>query len=218
MKTAISVTPLSGSTLFIVTAPSGAGKSSLLQALTKLDSTLGLSISHTTRPPRPGEENGREYHFTTLSNFLEKQRNGEFLESAEVHGNYYGTSRHAILERLTAGKDTLLEIDWQGALQIKKLIPGAISIFILPPSIATLEKRLHHRGQDSPEIIAKRLHAANGEISHVSEFDYVIINDDFDFALSQLMAIIKAARCKLSRQVVTHSELFEQFGIISDIN
>lgn len=217
MKTELTITPLSASTLFIITAPSGAGKSSLLKALTRQDPSLGLSISHTTRAPRPGEEDGREYHFTTASDFLEKQKKGEFLEYAEVHGNYYGTSRRAVLERLSAGKDTLLEIDWQGAMQIRKLIAETISIFILPPSIATLEERLNRRGQDSPEIIAGRLEAASEEISHASSFDYVIINDDFDHALSQLAAIVTAARCRLPRQVVTHTRLFEQFGIIPDI-
>lgn len=217
MKTELSLTTLSGSTLFIITAPSGAGKSSLLKALTKQDPSLGISISHTTRSPRPGEEDGREYYFTTVSDFLEKQKKGEFLEYAEVHGNYYGTSRRAVLERLSAGKDTLLEIDWQGAMQIRKLIAETVSIFILPPSIATLEERLNKRGQDSPEIIAGRMAAASEEISHACGFDYVIINDDFDNALSQLAAIVQAARCRLPRQVVTHTRLFEQFGIIPDI-
>lgn len=216
MKTALTATPLSGSTLFIVTAPSGAGKSSLLKALTKQDPALGLSISHTTRSPRPGEENGREYHFITVADFLEKQQKGDFLESAEVHGNYYGTSRSSVLERLSSGKDTLLEIDWQGAMQIKKLITETVSIFILPPSIATLEERLHKRGQDSTEVISNRVLAANEEISHASSFDYVIINDDFDLALSELSAIVKATRCKLLRQIVNHAELFRQFGIVSD--
>ena len=204
--------------LFIITAPSGAGKSSLLQALMKQDPSLGLSISYTTRPPRPGEEDGREYHFTTVSAFLEKQSMGEFLESAHVHGNYYGTSRRLILERLNTGKDTFLEIDWQGAMQIKEQLADTISIFILPPSIATLEERLHKRGQDSPEVIARRLQAASAEISHASGFDYAIINEDFDLALSQLAAIVKAARCRLPRQVATHAELFKQFGIVSGIH
>lgn len=217
MKTELPLTALSSSTLFIITAPSGAGKSSLLKALTKQDPSLGISVSHTTRAPRPGEEDGREYHFTTVSDFLEKQKKGEFLEYAEVHGNYYGTSRRAVLERLAAGKDTLLEIDWQGAMQIRKLIAETVSIFILPPSIATLEERLNKRGQDSPETIAGRMEAASEEISHASGFDYVIINDDFDHALSQLAAIVQAARCRLPRQVVMHSRLFEQFGIIPDI-
>ncbi len=217
MKTELTVTPFSAGMLFIITAPSGAGKSSLLKELTRQDDSLGLSISHTTRAPRPGEEDGREYYFTTIADFQERQRKGEFLESAEVHGNYYGTSRRAVLERLASGKDTLLEIDWQGAMQIRKLIAETISIFILPPSITVLEERLHKRGQDSLEIIARRIDAANEEISHASGFDYVIINDDFELALSQLAAIVKAARCRLPRQVVTHAELFEQFGIISDI-
>ena len=206
------VSPL-GSSLFIVTAPSGAGKSSLLHALTQKDPTLGLSISHTTRAPRPGEQNGREYHFTTVADFLEKQKKGEFLESAEVHGNYYGTSRRAVLERLAKGKDTLLEIDWQGAMQIKKLIMETVSIFILPPSIATLKERLNKRGQDSPETIAARIQAASKEIPHAIDFDYVIINDNFDLALAQLAAIVSAARCRFNSQALAHAELFDQFGI-----
>jgi len=217
MKTELALTPFSGSTLFVLTAPSGAGKSSLLKALTRQDPSLGVSISHTTRKPRPGEEDGREYHFTTIPDFLEKRKKGEFLESAEVHGNYYGTSRRAVLRRLSADQDTLLEIDWKGAMQIRKLIAETVSIFILPPSIATLEERLNKRGQDSPEIIAARIDAASEEISHASTFDYVIINDDFDHALSQLAAIVLAARCRLPRQVAAHTRLFEQFGIIPDI-
>ena len=216
MKTAYSPSPASGSSLFIITAPSGAGKSSLLQALTKKDPALGLSISHTTRAPRPGEENGREYYFTTIPDFLEKQKRGEFLESAEVHGNYDGTSRRAVLERLAGGKDTLLEIDWQGAEQIRKLIMETVSIFILPPSIAALKERLEKRGQDSPETIAARIQAASEEISHAPDFDYVIINDNFDLALAQLAAIVSAARCRFSPQAAAHAGLFGQFGIISD--
>lgn len=217
MKTGYSSASPSGSLLFIITAPSGAGKSSLLQALTKKDPALGLSISHTTRAPRPGEENGREYHFTTVSDFLEKQKKGEFLESAQVHGNYYGTSRRAVLERLAQGKDTLLEIDWQGAEQIRKLITETVSIFILPPSIAVLKERLEKRGQDSPEVIAARIEAAGKEISHASDFDYVIINDHFDLALAQLSAVVSAARCRFHRQAAAHAGLFSQFGIISNI-
>lgn len=217
MTIELPLTNLSGSSLFIITAPSGAGKSSLLQALIKQDSSLGLSISHTTRSPRDGEEDGREYFFISVADFVEKQKRGDFLEYAEVHGNYYGTSRYAVLERLAAGQDTLLEIDWQGALQIKKLISETVSIFILPPSIETLEERLYKRGKDSPEVIAKRVQAASQEISHASEFDYVIINDNFDLALSQLSAIVKAKRCCFSRQVIAHTDLFKQFGIVSEL-
>lgn len=216
MKTGHFSASPSGSSLFIITAPSGAGKSSLLQALTQKDPTLGLSISHTTRAPRPGEQNGREYYFTTVHDFLEKQKKGEFLESAEVHGNYYGTSRRAVLERLASGKDTLLEIDWQGAEQIRKLIMETVSIFILPPSIAALKDRLEKRGQDSAEIISARIQAASEEISHAPDFDYVIINDNFDLALAQLTAIVSAARCRFHSQAAAHAGLFGQFGIISD--
>lgn len=203
-------------TLFIITAPSGAGKTSLLKALTDQDRSLGLSISHTTRKPRPGEEHGREYYFTTVEDFIKKEKKGDFLEYAKVHDNYYGTSRQTVLERLKAGKDTLLEIDWQGALQIKAQFHETVSIFILPPSFATLEERLKKRGQDTPEVISKRIEAANAEIMHASEFDYVIINDVFDVALTQLSAIIQAARCKFPRQAISHAELFKQFGIVNN--
>lgn len=202
-----------GSTLFTVTAPSGAGKSSLLAALIRKDPSLRLSISHTTRSPRPGEENGREYHFTTVDNFKKRLEQDEFLEHAVVHGNYYGTSKLSVLNQLNAGYDTILEIDWQGAQQIRAQFPGTIGIFILPPSIAALEERLNKRGQDSPEIIKQRIAAAGEEIRHASESDYVIINHDFDPALAKLAAIIEAARCGTPRQAIRNRNLFAQFGI-----
>uniref|UniRef100_UPI00374CDD6D guanylate kinase n=1 Tax=Undibacterium sp. TaxID=1914977 RepID=UPI00374CDD6D len=160
--------PTAGS-LFMVAAPSGAGKSTLVNALLAQEPAIRLSISFTTRPPRPGEENGREYHFTTVEDFLARKLQGEFLESAEVHGNYYGTSRIIIEQQMKAGTDILLEIDWQGAQQVKKQFPHAVGIFILPPSIPALEDRLKKRGQDEPHVITRRLLAAGGEIAHAPE-------------------------------------------------
>ncbi len=204
---------VAGSSLFTVTAPSGAGKSSLLSELIRKDPTLRLSVSHTTRAPRPGEENGREYHFTTVDDFRRRLDAGEFLEYALVHGHYYGTSKLSVLGQLNAGNDTLLEIDWQGARQIRKLFPETVSVFILPPSISVLEERLNRRGQDSQEVIKQRIEAADEEISHASEFDYVIINHDFDLALAKLAAIVETARCRITRQAIKNRELFAQFGI-----
>ena len=214
----IAMTPLAqnvtASSLFTVTAPSGAGKSSLLSALIRQDPSLRLSISHTTRPPRPGEQNGREYHFTTVDNFRKRLDADEFLEYAIVHGNYYGTSKLSVLDQITAGHDTLLEIDWQGARQIRRLFPETVSVFILPPSIAVLEDRLKKRGQDSPEIIRQRIEAADEEIRHACEADYVIINTDFELALSKLASIVEAARCRTALQAIRNRELFLQFGIV----
>ncbi len=199
--------------LFIVAAPSGAGKSTLVNALLAQDPTIVLSVSTTTRAPRPGETHGKEYFFASEAEFLQRERNGEFLESARVHGNYYGTSRLFIDEQTRAGKDVLLEIDWQGAQQVRKQFPSAVGIFILPPSIAALEQRLRKRGQDSDEVIARRVFAAAGEIAHAPEFDYVIINENFETALSQLAAITCAARCRYRQQAARHSPLFAEYGI-----
>jgi guanylate kinase len=199
--------------LFLVSAPSGAGKSSLVNGLLKNEPSLQLSISFTTRQPRPGEENGREYHFTSADDFLVRKSRGEFLEFAEVHGNYYGTSKLLIQEKMAAGTDILLEIDWQGAQQVKKLIPGVVSIFILPPSIDALEERLNKRGQDKPEVITRRILAAEGEMAHAPEFEYVIINQDFALALSELSAIVKATRCRYAQQAIRNEALFAQLGI-----
>ncbi len=207
-------TPSSGSgSLFIVAAPSGAGKSSLVGALLAQDAEIRLSISFTTRAPRPGEQHGREYFFISEAEFLERQKQGEFLESAQVHGNYYGTSRVVIEEQMQAGRDVLLEIDWQGARQVRALFPEAVGIFILPPSVAVLEQRLRSRGQDSDDVIARRVHAAAGEIAHAPEFDYVIINDSFETALSQLSAIARATRCRYRQQAARHVSLFADYGI-----
>ena len=203
----------SSGSLFMVVAPSGAGKSTLVNALLKQELALKLSISYTTRAPRPGEQHGREYYFTTPEEFLQRRDNGDFLESAEVHGNYYGTSRTLIAEQMKSGTDVLLEIDWQGAHQVKEQFPHAAGIFILPPSIEALEDRLKKRGQDEPHIILRRVLAAGGEIAHAGDFEYVIINQDFATALSELTAIVKATRCRFLQQAVRNISLFAQLGI-----
>jgi guanylate kinase len=202
--------------LFMVAAPSGAGKSTLVNALLAQEPTIKLSISTTTRAPRPGEQNGREYFFTSPEDFLKRAEAGEFLEWAEVHGNYYGTSRIFVEEQMKAGTDILLEIDWQGARQVKKQFSQALGIFILPPSIAALEERLHKRGQDEPHVITRRLLAAGGEIAHAPDFEYVIINEEFPVALSELSAIVRSARCRFPQQAARSAALFTQLGIHAD--
>ncbi|MDO8990906.1 MAG: guanylate kinase [Sideroxyarcus sp.] len=196
--------------LFIVSAPSGAGKTSLVSALLKSNQQIALSVSYTTRAPRPGETNGKDYHFISREMFLEMTKDGDFLESAEVYGNFYGTSQPWIEKQLAAGRDILLEIDWQGAAQVRKLMPHAISIFILPPSLSALETRLKGRGQDSDEVIARRLKAAQEDISHVAEFDYVIINDKLDEALRQLDAVVITIGLRRDSQLARHSALINQ--------
>ncbi|MDD5389148.1 MAG: guanylate kinase [Gallionellaceae bacterium] len=186
--------------LFIVSAPSGAGKSSLVNALLERDAAIRLSISYTTRAPRPGEENGIHYHFVSHEAFQERLGRGEFLESAEVYGNYYGTSQPWIEAERAAGRDILLEIDWQGAAQVRRLVPDAISIFILPPSIEELRRRLQGRGTDSEEVIARRMAAAREDVSHCLEFDYLVVNDQFDTALADLLAIARAHRLGIHSQ------------------
>ena len=198
--------------LFIVAAPSGAGKSSLVAAVLGEDPNLALSVSYTTRPPRPGEANGREYHFVDRPTFARMLEAGEFLESAEVHGNAYGTSQRQIDAIRAGGRDALLEIDWQGAQQVRRLYPDAIGVFILPPSAAELERRLVQRGQDAPEVIRRRLAAAEAEMSHAAEFDYVIINKEFEEARRDLAAVVRAARLTLARQSARHPELFQLPG------
>ena len=205
-------TPSAGS-LLIVAAPSGAGKSSLVNALLQQEPSIVLSVSFTTRAPRPGEQHGREYFFISEAEFLERQSRAEFLESAQVHGNFYGTSKQLIEEHTHAGRDVLLEIDWQGAQQVRRQFPDAVGIFILPPSIAALEQRLRQRGQDSDEVIARRVSNAAGEIAHASDFDYVIINENFDAALSQLVGIARASRCRFGQQAARFGDLFAEFGI-----
>jgi guanylate kinase len=205
-------TPYSGS-LFMVVAPSGAGKSTLVNALLKQEPAIKLSISTTTRAPRPGEEHGREYYFTSADDFVARAEQGEFLEWAEVHGNYYGTSRIAVQQQMQGGTDILLEIDWQGARQVRKQFPQVAGVFILPPSIDALEQRLNKRGQDSQHVITRRLLAAGGEIAHAPEFEYVIINEEFTVALSELSAIVRATRCRFAQQAARNASLFAQLGI-----
>ena len=186
--------------LFVITAPSGAGKSSLIEALLKDDPRLGLSVSYTTRPPRPGEANGREYHFVDDATFVTMLERGEFLENAVVHDYRYGTSQAVIRDLLSRGEDLVLEIDWQGAQQVRRLYPNCIGIFILPPSVAELERRMRLRGQDSDAVIRRRLASAEEEISHAPEFDYAIINKDFDIARQDLQAIIRVERLRKARR------------------
>ena len=196
--------------LFIVTAASGAGKTSLVKELLAKDNLVKLSVSHTTRQARPSEQNGVHYHFVKEAEFLQILSAGGFLESADVHGAKYGTSQSTVDTALQAGFDVILEIDWQGALQVRDIYPQAISIFILPPSVETLAERLNNRGQDNADVIAKRLAAAREEMSHVVEFDYVIINDNFDSALQDLLAIIRASRLKSQTQLQRHAALIQQ--------
>lgn len=193
--------------LFIVAAPSGAGKTSLVKELLGADKGIQLSISYTTRAPRPGEIDGQHYHFVSRETFMEMLGRGDFLESAEVYGNFYGTSQPWIESSRKSGKDILLEIDWQGAAQVRKLIPEAIGIFVLPPSLDALKQRLTGRGQDAEEVIQKRIGAAREDISHVGEFEYVIINDDFDTALQDLLAVVRAQRLGVTAQLARHGAL-----------
>ncbi len=182
--------------IYVIAAPSGAGKSTLVNALCNVDPQVQLSVSHTTRPIRDGEKNGINYFFVTNDEFQTMIGNNEFLEYACVYGNYYGTNINTIKDFLATGKDIILEIDWQGARQIRKLFNEAVLIFILPPSLATLEQRLRNRNTDSLEVIQKRLDLALDDISHASEFDYLIVNDSFDVALQDLCSIIRAPRNK----------------------
>lgn len=196
--------------LYIVAAPSGAGKTTLVRRLLAEDSAIRLSISYTTRTPRTGEENGREYHFVDVATFKQMIAQGDFLEWAEVHGNFYGTSKSWISSEMAAGRDVLLEIDWQGAQQVRQHFPQAIGVFILPPSLEVLAQRLHGRGTDAEEVIARRLAAAGEEMRHVGEFDYVIINDDLEQALADLLAVSRATRLTFTQQQQLYAELFSQ--------
>lgn len=194
--------------LYIVAAPSGAGKTTLVRLLLENDAGICLSISYTTRAPRNGEIDGREYHFVSVPEFLAKIDSGDFLEWAEVHGNYYGTSKSWIEAEMLAGRDVLVEIDWQGAQQVRKLFPAALGIFILPPSLEALESRLSGRGTDSADTIARRLAAARHEMRHVDEFDYVIINDDLQQALADLLSVVRASRLRYLAQCQRNPVLF----------
>jgi guanylate kinase len=196
--------------LFIITAASGAGKTSLVEALLASDAQIKRSVSHTTRSPRAGEQDGVHYHFVTEAQFLETLYAGGFLESADVHGAKYGTSQSSVDIALQAGYDVILEIDWQGAAQVRNIYPQSISIFILPPALETLQQRLNTRGQDSAEVIAKRVAAAREEMRHVVEFDYVTINDTFDVALQDLMAIMRASRLKTPLQLQRYATLIQK--------
>ncbi|MGR5221005.1 guanylate kinase [Vibrio parahaemolyticus] len=198
-------------TLYIVSAPSGAGKSSLIAAMLEKNPTYAMkvSVSHTTRSMRPGEEDGVHYHFVEKSEFESLIEQGAFLEYAEVFGNYYGTSRLWIEETLEKGIDVFLDIDWQGARQIREQMPQAKSVFILPPSNSELERRLNIRGQDSDEVIAKRMSEAKSEMSHYDEYDYVIVNDDFDGALVDFKAILRAERLKQDKQAVKYKGMLD---------
>jgi guanylate kinase len=195
--------------LFIISAASGAGKTSLVRALLEADQQVKLSVSYTTRQPRPGEENGADYHFVDEAEFLRMMGEGEFLESAQVHGARYGTSQKRVEAVLHAGNDLVLEIDWQGAAQVRQLLPQAISIFVLPPSIEALEQRLRGRGQDSDVVIKRRLSAAREEMSHVGEFDYVTINDKFESAFEDIRAIVRSQRLLRGKQLARNAQLIE---------
>jgi len=208
--------------LFVVSAPSGAGKTSLLKALVPSDPQLALSVSHTTRPMRPGEEDGVHYHFVDVEQFQALAGQGGFLEQAQVFDNYYGTAEEVVQSQLSAGQDLVLEIDWQGAGQVRKRFPDAISIFIVPPSIEALEQRLGGfiappsiealeqrlggRGQDDASVIQRRMHDAVEELSHYPEYDYLVMNDDFELALSELESIVKAERLRMNRNATVHAQ------------
>lgn len=195
--------------LYIISAPSGAGKTSLVKALLEDMDSVQVSVSHTTRAMRPGEVDGKDYHFIDVERFRAMARSHDFLEHAQVFDNFYGTSRSAVLELLDQGVDVILEIDWQGARQVCEMMPGAVTVFILPPSRAELERRLRGRGQDSDEIIARRMRDAESEMGHHGEFEYLLVNDDFATALAELRCVILANRLRQSRQEVRHSALLE---------
>ena len=197
--------------LFVVVAPSGAGKTSLVNALLQRDPNIRLSISHTTRTPRAGEEHGKHYHFIDRPAFEAMIAAGDFLEHADVYGNYYGTSRKWIEGELQGEHDVLLEIDWQGAAQVRKRFPRMVGIFILPPSLAELRRRLEGRGKDSAETITRRMASAREEISHVLEFEYIIINESFDSAVVDLVSVVRAARLSRERQLGRLEKLKDEF-------
>ncbi len=199
--------------LLIVVAPSGAGKTSLVRHLLAARDGIRLSVSFTTRAPRAGEVDGVDYHFVTPEAFAERRDRGEFLEWAQVHGNHYGTSRAWIAEQMSAGVDIVLEIDWQGAAQVRRLFPDAVSVFVAPPSLETLRERLTARGQDTAAVIERRLAAARGELEHAGECQYVIINQDFAVACQTLVAIADTARCRFAQQHQHHPELFARLGM-----
>ena len=194
-------------TLYIVAAPSGAGKSSIVNACLARDPNICLSISFTSRQPRPGERHAEHYHFISADEFERMVAAGDFFEHALVHGDWKGTARQSVEPQLAAGKDVLLEIDWQGARQVRSKVPNAVSVFILPPSRQALEQRMRSRGQDTEEVIAQRLAAAREEMSHYGEFDYLIVNEDFDTAVDEMCAIFTASRMRKDHQVARHAKL-----------
>lgn len=195
-------------TLIVVSAPSGAGKTTLVRMLMERDPLVRHSVSYTTRAPRPGEQDGREYNFIDIAAFAAMRDRGDFLEWAEVHGNFYGTSRVWLAGQMQSGNDMLLEIDWQGAQQVRRLFPDAVTIFILPPSVAELERRLRGRGQDAEDVIQRRVAAALGEMRHVGEFDFAIINNDLQVALDDLAAAVRAARLRVVSQRARQPDMF----------
>ena len=194
-------------TLYIVAAPSGAGKSSIVNAVLARDPNISLSISFTSRQPRPGERHAEHYHFISAGEFEAMVEAGDFFEHARVHGDWKGTARQSVDPQLAAGRDVLLEIDWQGARQVRARIPGVVSVFILPPSRAALDERMRKRGQDSEAVIAQRLAAAREEMSHYGEFDYVIVNEHFDTAVAEMCSIFGASRLRKDAQVARHARL-----------
>ena len=202
--------PSASGCLFVIAAPSGGGKTSLVKALLAREPGIRLPVSYTTRPPRPGERDGDHYHFVDVPRFMALKDSGAFLEHAHVHGNWYATSATWLSDQVHQGADVLLEIDWQGALQVRRLVPGAVLVFILPPSIESLRERLEKRGQDSPAVIVRRLEAAREEMRHAAEFDYVIMNQDFARAVDDLSVIVRAARLTASRQFVRHARTLSE--------
>ena len=194
-------------TLFIVAAPSGAGKSSIVNAVLARDPNICLSISFTSRKPRPGERHAEHYHFVSKEEFEAMVAAGDFFEHALVHGDWKGSARQSVEPQLASGKDVLLEIDWQGARQVREKVPDAVSVFILPPSRQALEQRMRNRGQDSEEVIAQRLAAAREEMSHYGEFDFVIVNEDFETAVTEMCSIFIASRVRKDQQVARHARL-----------
>jgi guanylate kinase len=205
--------PSPAGTILIIVAPSGAGKTSLVRALMDARSQIRHSVSCTTRPPRQGERDGEDYCFISHAEFLARRQAGEFLEWAEVHGNLYGTSQRWIDEQTAAGADIVLEIDWQGARQVRKLYPDAISVFIAPPSLEVLQQRLEARGKDSPASIERRMANARNELKHAGEFQYIIVNQEFTEACQQLSCIVDAARCRFAQQAALRPALFAALGI-----
>ncbi len=199
-------------TLYVISAPSGAGKTSLVAAMLEQDSRLGVSVSHTTRPMREGEQDGVNYHFVSREDFEAMIGRGDFLEHADVFGNYYGTSQVWVRETLAKGEDVILEIDWQGAEQVRRLMPECVSIFIVPPSPEVLRERLTGRGTDAPEVVERRLEEARDECSHAAEFDYLVVNDDFAEALADLLAIVRSERLRFVTQNRRYGSLLSRLS------